>query len=92
MKYRIGCLVVLIFIVLLFVRQNNYEGFEDDPCDKILKDLKNARKELQDARSSDDTTALDDTVDASEEYKTILKNADKNKCKIPKQKSKKGIF
>ena len=108
MKYRIGCLVVLICIVLLFVYQNNYEGFKKDidPCDKILDELDEAKSSLDEAKSSLDK-ALNSTNDdagnkvattgnkvatLSTDYKDIFNKAIKNECEIPKSKSKKSMF
>lgn len=93
MKYRIGCLVVLICIVLLFVRHNNYEGFEEeDPCDETLTDLKKAKSSLNGALKSTKDDAGDRVQKQSVEYKDIFNKAIKNQCKIPKQKSKPSMF
>lgn len=94
MKYRIGCLVVLICIVLLFVYQNNYEGFkkDKDPCDKILEDLDEARSSLDEALNSTKDAAGDKVAKLSTDYKDIFNKAIKNECDIPKPKSKKGMF
>jgi len=93
MKYRIGCLVVLICIVLLFVRQNNYEGFKKDPCDKILEDLDEAKSSLDEALNSTKSAAGDNVKKLSGEYKDIFDKAIKNECEIPKSKSKsKSMF
>ena len=88
MKYRIGCLVVLICIVLLFVLQNNYEGFEEeDPCDETLTDLKKAKSSLNGALKSTKDAAGDKVGTLSAEYKDIFNKAIKEDCKIPKSKS-----
>lgn len=90
MKYRIGCLVVLICIVLLFVYQNNYEGFKKDPCDKILKELDEAKSSLDEALNSTKSAAGSKVETLSTEYKEIFDKAIKNECEIPKPK--KPIF
>ena len=92
MKYRIGCLVVLIFIVLLFVRQNNYEGFKKDPCDTILEELDEVKSSLDQALNSTKDAAGEKVKKLSTEYKDIFNKAIDNKCDIPKPKSKKGVF
>lgn len=101
MKYRIGSIVILICIVLLFVYQNNYEGFEDEDedtkhtklCRGLLEDLETAKTDIDDALSTKGKNSGTNTVDAAKAYKTALDKVNNNKCKIIRRKSKSsGLF